>query len=277
MKEINLTLDDGRTLHAYDTGSDGKLPLFWHHGTPNLGEPPEPLFAAAAEFGMRWLSYDRPGYGGSSLHPGRSVGSAASDVASIANALGIDRFAVMGHSGGASHALACGALLPERVVGVISVSALAPFGAENLDWFEGMVASGVASLRAAAEGRETKAKHQASGSEYDPEFTRADWAALSGEWSWLGRMAGAGMRSGPWGLIDDDVAYVNPWGCDPRQIVAPTLILQGGADGIVPSSHGKWLVDRCTTAELWLSPNDGHISVLRSAAAALCWLRAHVS
>lgn len=277
MKEINLTLDDGRTLHAYDTGGDGKLPLFWHHGTPNLGEPPEPLFAAAAEFGMRWLSYDRPGYGGSSLHPGRSVGSAASDVASIANAQGIDRFAVMGHSGGASHALACGALLPERVVGVISVSALAPFGAENLDWFEGMVASGVASLRAAAEGREAKEKHQASGSEYDPEFTRADWATLSGEWSWLGRMAGAGMRSGPWGLIDDDVAYVNPWGCDPRQIVAPTLILQGGADGIVPSSHGKWLVDRCPTAELWLSPNDGHISVLQSGAAALGWLRAHVS
>lgn len=277
MREINLTLDDGRTLHAYDTGTDGTLPVFWHHGTPNLGEPPEPLFAAAAELGMRWLSYDRPGYGGSSPHAGRNIASAASDVASIADALRIDRFAVMGHSGGASHALGCGALLQERVVGVISVSGLAPFDAEHLDWFGGMVVSGVASLRAATEGRQAKEKYEASGADYDPEFTPADWEALKGDWSWLGRMAGAGMKAGPWGLIDDDVAYVYPWGCDPGQIGAPTLILHGGADRVAPSSHGEWLANHIKTAELWLSRDDGHISVLRSATAALGWLRARVS
>ena len=134
-------------------GRGGRLAVFCHYGTPNIGAPPEPLFAAAEELGIRWVSYDRPGYGGSTPYPGRDVASAAAYASTIADALGIDRFAVMGHSGGGSHALACGALLPERVLGVVSVAGLAPFGAEGLDWFAGMATSGAAELRAATEGR----------------------------------------------------------------------------------------------------------------------------
>jgi hypothetical protein len=66
--ETDLALDDGRTLHVYDTGTGegtAGLAVFWHHGTPSTGAPPEPLFAAAAERGIRWVSHDRPGYGGS--------------------------------------------------------------------------------------------------------------------------------------------------------------------------------------------------------------------
>src|SRR5918912_2148248 len=154
--ETDLELADGRTLHAYDTGADGaagRLAVFWHHGTPNIGAPPEPLFEAADRLGIRWVSYDRPGYGGSTPSPSRDVASAAADVAAVADALGIERFAVMGHSGGGPHALACGALLPERVLAVVSVAGLAPFGADGLDWFAGMTPSGAAELRAAAEGR----------------------------------------------------------------------------------------------------------------------------
>ena len=75
--EFDLTLDDGHTLHAYDTGS---LPAFWHHGTPNLGTPPKPLFAASERLGIRWVFYDRPAYGGSTAKPGRRIGSAAEYV-----------------------------------------------------------------------------------------------------------------------------------------------------------------------------------------------------
>jgi pimeloyl-ACP methyl ester carboxylesterase len=124
--EADLELSDGRTLHYYDThedGSDARVAVFWHHGTPNVGSPPEPLFPAAAENGLRWVSYDRPAYGGSSPNPGRNIASAAADVAAIADALGIGRFAVLGHSGGGPHALACGALSPERVMAVVSLSA----------------------------------------------------------------------------------------------------------------------------------------------------------
>src|SRR5918994_3065002 len=119
--ETDLELGDGRTLHAYDTGADyadGRLAVFWHHGSPNIGAPPEPLFPAAARLGIRWVSYDRPGYGGSTPRPDRDVASAAGYASAVADALGIDRFAVMGYSHGGSHALACAALLPPRAPGV---------------------------------------------------------------------------------------------------------------------------------------------------------------
>lgn len=272
MREFDLQTADGRTLHAYDTEGSGDFVVFWHHGTPNVGSPPEPLFAAADRLGMHWVSYDRPGYGGSTPHPGRSVGSGASDLSAVADALGIDRFAVMGPSGGGPHALACAALLPERILGVVTGAALAPFDAEGLDWFAGMIDSGRAALRAAVEGRDAKARFEASGTEYDPEFTPEDLAALDGDWGWLGTVAGRGLESGPYGQIDDDIAYVTPWGCDPADIIPPTLLLHGGADRIVPAAHGEWLARHIPGAELRLSPGDGHISVLTGAVAALEWL-----
>jgi pimeloyl-ACP methyl ester carboxylesterase len=275
--EVDLALPDGRTLHAYDADSDGgagagRLAVVWHHGTPNIGAPPEPLFAAADRLGMRWVGYDRPGYGGSSPLPDRTVATAASDVAAVADAFGIDRFAVVGHSGGGPHALACAALLPERVVAVISMAGLAPFDAEDLDWFTGMAASGVASLRAAAEGRAAKEAYEASGVEYDPEFTPADMAALSGDWKWIGQVVGPAVAAGPGGLIADDLAYVTPWGFDPAEIIAPALFLHGGRDRLVPSSHSEWLAARCPSATLRLSPDDGHVSILTHAEGALDWL-----
>ena len=274
MTETDLELGDGRTLHVYDTGdAGGRLAVFWHHGTPNIGAPPEPLFAAAEDLGIRWVSYDRPGYGGSTPDPDRNLASAAACVSTVADRLGIDRFALMGHSGGGSHALACGALLEERVVGVVSVSGLAPYGAEGLDFFAGMAASSVASLGAAVEGRAAKERYEASDVEYDPEFTPADLAALEGEWSWFAEVVGPAVEGGSGGLIDDDLAYVAPWGADPERAKAPILLLHGGRDRVVPSSHGEWLAHRCPSAELRLYPDDGHISVLDQGVAAMEWLR----
>ena len=67
MIERDLPVGDGRTLHVYDTApqQSGRFCVVWHHGTPNLGMPPEPLFAAAERLGLRWVSFDRPGYGSS--------------------------------------------------------------------------------------------------------------------------------------------------------------------------------------------------------------------
>ena len=276
--ESDLELSDGRRVHFYDTGGDDageRLAVFWHHGTPNIGAPPEPLFPAAARLGIRWVSYDRPGYGGSTPHPGRDVASAAAEVAGIADALGIRQFAVMGHSGGAPHALACSALLPERVLGAVCVSGLAPFDADGLDWFAGMAAAGAAELRAAAVGRTALADLLAS-SEFDMEqFTPADLAALSGPWSWLGVVAGKGLEGGSGGMVDDDLAYVAPWGFEPSQVSSPVLFLHGGQDRIVPSSHSQWLTRHVRSSEFWLRPDDGHISVLSSGPSALDWLREH--
>jgi pimeloyl-ACP methyl ester carboxylesterase len=275
--ETDLELGDGRTLHAYDTGADvtdGRLAVFWHHGSPNIGAPPEPLFAAADRLGIRWVSHDRPGYGGSTPRPDRDVASAAGDASAVADALSIDRFAVMGHSSGGSHALACAALLQERVLGVVVVAGMAPFGAEGLDWFEGFGSAGVAELRAAAVGRAALEKHLAE-SEDEPEFTPEDEAALAGEWSWFIDVVRPALADGMGGFVDDDLAGVGAWGFDPAAVVAPALFVHGGRDRVVPAAHGEWLARRCPLAELWLRPDDGHISVLGSGAAALSWLREH--
>ncbi|MBA2512230.1 MAG: alpha/beta hydrolase [Rubrobacteraceae bacterium] len=277
MTETDLELGDGRTLHAYDAGADGadrRLAVFWHHGSPNIGAPPEPLFPAADRLGIRWVSYDRPGYGGSTPRPNRDVASAADDASAVADALGIDQFAVMGHSGGSSHALACGALLPERVLGVVVVAGMAPFGAEGLDWFEGFGPGGAAELRAAAAGRDALEKHLAE-SEDEPDFTPEDEAALAGEWSWFIDVVHRALAGGMGGFIDDDLAGVGAWGFDPADVVAPALFLHGSRDRVVPAAHGEWLARRCPSAELWLRPDDGHISILNQSAAAMGWLREH--
>lgn len=268
--ETDLQLPDGRALHVYDTGPDGRLTVFWQHGTPNVGAPPAPLFDKATEHGIRWVAHDRPGYGGSPAHPGRDVASAAADVAAIADALGIERFAVMGHSGGGPHALACAALLPDRVLAAVDLAGLAPANAEGLDWFAGMLDP--ATLRAAAAGRAAVEAHLAA-SEFDPEtFTPADHAALGGTWSWFNSVVGPAVAGGLGGMVDDELAYVGQWGFDPADITAPVLLVHGVEDRIVPSSHGEWLSRRCRTAELWQRQGDGHISVMDAGADALDWL-----
>ena len=114
VSETDLTLSDGRTLHVYDTGpgNEGTLTVLWHHGTPNIGAPPAPLFPDSARLNIRWVSYDRPGYGSSTPVPGRDIASAAEYAAAVADALDLGSFAAMGHSGGGPHALASARCCP---------------------------------------------------------------------------------------------------------------------------------------------------------------------
>jgi pimeloyl-ACP methyl ester carboxylesterase len=272
--ETDVELPDGRTLHTYDTGT-GELTVVWHHGTPNIGTPPEPLFAASDRLGIRWISYDRPGYGGSTPQPGRHMSSAGELTAAVVDALGIERFAVMGHSSGGPHALACAALLPDRVSAVVSAAGLAPLSDDKLDWwFTGLAAGGEASLRAATQGREAIAKHQAS-AEFDPEsFTPADNTAFDGPWGWFGSVVRPAMAAGPDAQIDDELANVSPWGFDPATITAPVYLFHGEADRMVPASHSVWLAGQIPGSSLRLYPDDGHISVLNHAEQALEWLAA---
>jgi pimeloyl-ACP methyl ester carboxylesterase len=271
-----LTVDGGRELVVHDGGDSvrsGAPTIVWHHGSPQTGALLAPLLEAATARGVRLVSYGRPGYGGSSPLAGRDVASAAADVGSIADALGLERFAVMGASGGGPHALACAALLPGRTDAVVLLAGLAPFGAAGLDWFGGMAADG-ASLRAALEGRGARERHEAE-SEFDPEsFILADYAALERDWSTLGDDVAVANAAGPGGLIDDDLAYVAPWGFDVSSVAAPVLVVHGGEDRVVPVSHGRWLAQNCARGELWLRPRAGHISILSACPLAMDWIAA---
>jgi pimeloyl-ACP methyl ester carboxylesterase len=269
----DIRLDDGRTLRMYDSGAGAgdRMTLVWHHGSPQTGVLLDPLVAAAKRRGIRVLSYGRPSYGGSSPLPGRTIASAAADVARVADAAEVERFAVMGASGGGPHALACGALLAARVTGVVCLGSPAPF-TEEFDWFAGMVSGG--GPRAALAGRAARATYAESDEFDENSFTPADWAALSGSWASLGADAQRAGSAGPDGLIDDDVALVSPWGFDVAQIDVPVLVVHGGADRVIPPSHGHRLIRRCRQPELWLRPRDGHVSVLDACPLAMDWLLA---
>lgn len=271
----SVALADGRVVDVHDSGTNkgaAAVTIVWHHGSPQTGVLLPPLLAMATRRGIRIVSYGRPGYGGSTPQPGRDVASAAADVAQVADALDIDRFATMGASGGGPHALACAALLPGQVTAVACLAGIAPF-TTAFDWFAGMHSG--ASLRAAAAGRAARAEH-AETDEFDPGmFTDADWSALQGEWVALGEDAQSAGAAGPGGLIDDDVAFVNPWGFDLAVVTAPVLIIQGGKDRIVPPAHARWLATQLPRAELRVRPDEGHVSVLHACPEAMDWLLDH--
>jgi pimeloyl-ACP methyl ester carboxylesterase len=272
--ERDVRTDDGRVLRVHDGGAVAtgeRLTILWHHGSPQTGALLDPLLRAAAARGVRLVSYARPSYAGSSPRPGRDVASAAADVARIADALGIGRFATMGASGGGPHALACSALVGDRVTGVACLASIAPY-TEEFDWFAGMAAPG--GLRAALSGRAERARFAQIDEFDETSFTAADRDALRGAWASLGADAGRAEAAGPDGLIDDDVAFAKAWGFNVAQVRAPVLLVQGGEDRIVPRTHADWLLAHCPRAELWLRPRDGHVSVLDGCGVAMDWLLA---
>jgi pimeloyl-ACP methyl ester carboxylesterase len=98
---------DGRVLAVEEAGDPAGRPVLVHNGTPNSRHLYGPDARDAAERGLRLIGYDRPGYGGSSPRPGRTVADCADDVRAICAALGIDRLGMWGASGGGPHVLAC--------------------------------------------------------------------------------------------------------------------------------------------------------------------------
>jgi pimeloyl-ACP methyl ester carboxylesterase len=136
--ERTVATPDGRYLRVEEAGDPSGNPVLMHHGMPGDGHLYAPWVADAKERGIRLIGCDRPGYGGSTPQPGRSVADCTADVRAIAAALGIDRLAVWGISGGGPHALACASLLPELVVAVGSLASVAPYGSPDLDYFAGM-------------------------------------------------------------------------------------------------------------------------------------------
>jgi pimeloyl-ACP methyl ester carboxylesterase len=198
----------------------------------------------------------------------------AGDVEAIADALGIARFAVLGASGGGPHALACAAVLGDRVRAVGSHAAVAPFDAAGLDWFADMAPSGVAEFTAASRGATDVLAHLSRDAPEDfDDFAAADMPVFAGPYGdWLVTSATEALSGGYTGAVEDDLALVEPWGFEPAVIEAPVLLVQGGADRFVPPAHAQWLAARCPHAELRLTPEDGHISVLSRMGDTVEWL-----
>ena len=271
-----VKIPDGRVLAVEEGGDPAGRPVLYHMGTPMPRGLYGPHSRDAAERGLRLISYDRPGYGGSSPQPGRIVADCARDVRAICAELGIGRLAMWGISGGGPHVLACAALLPDLVAAAASLASPAPFDAEGLDYFAGMGQGNVDSIRlsladeAAAraetdQDREDMLAASPDGLASDMEslLSPADAAALKGE---LGEFLTTSMKAslapgsqGWW----DDTCTERPWGFDLADIAVPVLLLHGKHDLMVPYSHGKWLATHIPGVEAWLLDDDGHLTLLQ--------------
>jgi pimeloyl-ACP methyl ester carboxylesterase len=278
--------EDGRVLRVDWTGDPDGQPVFLLHGMPGSRVGPRPRGMVLYHRRIRLISYDRPGYGGSDRQPGRHVSDLPRDVEAVADALGLDRFAVVGRSAGAPHALACAALLPKRVTRVAALVSLAPVDAKGIDWFAGMAKSNIDDFRTAVADPEDLARRIIQRSQAirtDParlieglrrELTDDDLRVLSdiGLRSMLLRTYGEALRHSAYGWIDDALALCRPWGFDPADVRAPALLWHGRRDVFSPAAHAAWLASRIPRVRAILEPAAAHFAAFRVLPAVLRWV-----
>jgi pimeloyl-ACP methyl ester carboxylesterase len=279
---------DGRKLFVAASGRPGGTPVVLLHGTPGSRFGPRPRSSVLYRLGIRLISYDRPGYGDSTRHRGRRVADAAADVRSIADALDLDRFAVVGRSGGGPHALACSALLPDRVTRTAVLVGLAPSNADGLDWYDGMSESNVNEYTTAEVDQVTLTEHLhelARRTADDPEsfmellreqMTEADRRVVNGlpiRRQFLDTYREA-LRCGPYGWIDDDLAFRSNWGFAFEGITGPVRLWHGAEDNFSPVNHSRWLAGRIPHAEVQVQLETAHFGAVEVLPEILVWLAA---
>jgi pimeloyl-ACP methyl ester carboxylesterase len=275
LQTLYMGLPDGRSLETLVQGDPNGTTLIFHHGSPSSAVPFPAFDQAAASRGIRLVTYSRPGFGDSARHEGRSVASCADDVATLAESLGADKFLTLGWSGGGPHAIACAALLPDRVLAAATIAGVAPYDAEGLDWKAGMGEDNQIEYPLAASDPDAllewmtpqvEAMARIEPGQIVDELrsliSEVDEVSLTGE---LGDVLAASFRkavaNGPWGWYDDDLAFVKPWGFDLASITVPVSIWQGRHDLMVPFAHGEWLSAKIPSARPHLSEEHGHLSL----------------
>ena len=268
--------EDGRELCVEVAGRASERTILIHWGTPNSRHLFDPWVDDAAARGIRLICYDRPGYGGSTPQPGRSVADGAADVREVAADLGIERLAMWGFSGGGPYTLACAALLPGLVAAAAVVGSTAPWGAPGLDYFSGMGDANVEDMQLYLSDPEASRKKIRQDWEETISVTPAqlaesmktllsdvDAAVLTGEFArYMVRCIQDGLAPGEQGWWDEGVADFSPWGFELESIRVPVQVWHGRRDRFVPYQHGQWLAEHVPGAEPHLSDSDGHLTLL---------------
>jgi pimeloyl-ACP methyl ester carboxylesterase len=277
--EFDVLAPDGRRLFAEIAGpEDGSL-VVAHSGTPGTRRVYERHLQEGAERGLRHLTYSRPGYEGSDRLPGRCFADCVADVVALVDELDVDTFHVLGCSGGGPHALACAALLPERVLSAASVSGFVPRDAEGLDWLAGMCPPNVEEFNAVEAGDaelqdsiEELARHM-GGSDDSASveaalgvcLPKADKECMADPSFEAISQDGyeRSVSTGIWGWFDDDKAAYIDWGFALAEIAVPISIWHGTEDRLVPPAHGRWFAEQLPAASFHMLSGEGHISMYK--------------
>jgi pimeloyl-ACP methyl ester carboxylesterase len=274
-RTLAVQAPDGRQLEVVTAGPENGRCYLYHSGTPSAAGAYPPLIAELEKRNLRFVTFSRSGYAGSSAMAGRAVGDVATDVQAILDALKIGPFFCAGASGGGPHALACAALLPDRVIATATLAGVAPWPAEGLDWFAGMGPENLEEFEASMKGEDALVpyleKEASALGNVQPADVAAslgglvsdvDKAALTGGYAtFMAQSFRRAVSSGIAGWRDDDIAFVRPWGFDLPSIQTPVAIWQGGQDRMVPMAHGAWLAAHIPGAEAHLLPEEGHLSL----------------
>jgi pimeloyl-ACP methyl ester carboxylesterase len=277
---------DGRWLAVETSGATNGTPIFLLHGTPGSRNGPKPRGSILYRLGVRLIAYDRPGYGGSDRHRERSVADGAADVAAIADDLGLARFAVVGRSGGGPHALACAAMLGERVTRTAVLVGVAPADAMGLDWFGGMTEDNVEEYSTADADRSQlieRLRLRAEDVARDPEnLIRLLVPQMT---AWDRRVVSdvsirrlltdtytEAVRTGPYGWIDDVFAFRGNWGFSLDAIRGQVLFWHGAEDNFSPVSHTRWMAGQVPHAQLHVQSGSAHFGAVEILPDLLQWL-----
>jgi pimeloyl-ACP methyl ester carboxylesterase len=275
LEVVSIPARDGRFLEARLGGDPNGFAVLAHHGTPGVGIAGPDELAAFLERRLRYVAVARPGYAGSTRRPSRSIAAVADDAATVLDHLGLERAYTIGSSGGGPHALACAALLGDRIVAATTIAGAGPFGADGLDFLDGMAQENIDEFGAALAGPDAlavflEAQVPTYGAVTGPEIAEAfgglappvDRAALTGDYAEsVAEDVRLALANGIWGWFDDDLAFLRPWGFDVAAIRVPVDVWQGAQDTMVPFAHGRWLADHCGTVRAHLSADHGHLSL----------------
>lgn len=263
--DLTVTLLDGRRLGYAEYGDPGGMPIFGLHGTPGSRFMFRLAHEAAQSLRIRLLAPERPGFGISSYLRARDLACYAADLANFADALGVERFAVAGVSGGAPYAAACAAILGDRVTALGLISPIGPMaGAEKPrsigfgHYFAFRIAPRLTPLLAAAFSLGRLAFLYAPDLIFGFLLSRAassDWAILRRPEVRRNLLAGVaeGCRPGIAAGLQEMEIFSRPWNVHLEKITAPTLLWQGLSDRNVPVSAALRLgelIPHCRTCRI---------------------------
>jgi len=288
VETITVTDDQGRSLAVSVAGPGDGLPLLMHAGSPGSRVLYRAQVETAAAFGFRLVSYDRPGYGQSPPRPGRTVADAAGDALTIMEALGVERFATWGVSGGGPCALACAALLPDRVIAACVFASLGRSDVPDLDFMSGRSDGFREEVGLFFNDRDAaRRKYRDDAATQlpemsDPSFWMVRWGDRAGTdpahsqtlAEHLAALIREAARHGDEGWWEDWVSYLSPWGFDLNDIQCPVQLWHGDHDLAVPIAHGQWISEHLPNVETHFLTAEDHSTIeIDHYTEAIEWLR----
>lgn len=269
----NIRLPDGRRLSFAEFGTPDGEPIFFFHGAGDSRLQRHHDDSIVARLGVRLITADRPGVGRSDFQPRRQLGHWAQDIASLADALHIAEFGVLGYSMGGPHALACAHGIPERLTGVGVVSGVAPLdrpgGLEGISPFAARMFRHARVSRWLVQAPLTLMARNLRRDAYgfaDRLFTEAiavDREVYSHPERRVNHVEAMleGATQGARGLAHELAMITRPWGFDVGGMSVPVHLWYGTADATTPIQMAQYLADRIPHASLVLWPDEGHQAI----------------